>query len=61
MIIKNTKSISEYRKVREYRINKWIDERFVKGCVTWVMLNPTTIKVIDKTGDFMIVSLDEIY
>lgn len=61
MIIKNTKSIKEYRNVREYRINQWIDERFEKGCVTWVMVNPTTIKVIDKTGDFMIVSLDEIY
>lgn len=60
MIIKGAKSIAEYRQIQTRKIQAWIDERFVSGSVTWRLNGANAILVEDKTGDSMIVSLDEI-
>mgnify|MGYP000237190853 FL=1 len=60
MTIKGAKTIAEYREIQRSRIEKWIDDRFVSGSVTWEMDGASHIKVTDKTGDSMTISLDEI-
>lgn len=60
MVIKGVKTIAEYKEIQRSRIQKWIDERFVSGSVTWEMDGASHIKVTDKTGDSMTISLDEI-
>lgn len=60
MIIKGAKTIAEYKEIQRSRIQKWIDDRFVSGSVTWEMDGASHIKVTDKTGDSMTISLDEI-
>lgn len=60
MIIKYSKSIEDYKRIRDEKINAWIDARFDKGCVTWILINPFEILLTDLQGDTMIVSLNEI-
>ena len=60
MRIKGCKTIAEYKEVQRQHINKWVDDNFIKGSVSWEFADALHIKVIDKTGDSMIVSLDEI-
>ena len=60
MVIKNAKTIEEYKQIRDERIQAWIDARFAKGCVTQELVDALTVKVTDQTGDSMTVSLDEI-
>lgn len=60
MIIKGAQTIAEYREIQKNRIQKWIDDRFIKGSVTWEMSGALNIKITDKTGDSMTISLDEI-
>lgn len=60
MIIKNAKTINEYKKIRNEKIQRWIDSNFEEGCVTWEMVSPEEIKVTDKTGDSMTIHLTEI-
>lgn len=60
MKIKGAETIAEYKEIQKQIIQKWIDRNFVEGAVTWEMVSPSTIKVTDKTGDSMIVSLTEI-
>lgn len=60
MVIKGAQTIAEYKEIQKTRIQKWIDDRFVSGSVTWKMDGINAIKVTDKTGDNMVVSLDEI-
>ena len=38
MVIKTAKTVAEYKKIRDERIQSWIDARFEKGCVTWELL-----------------------
>lgn len=59
MVIKGAKTIAEFKEIRAKRIQKWIDDNFVPGCVTWEMDGANAIKVTDKTGDSMVISLDE--
>lgn len=60
MTIKGTKTIAEYRDIQKDRIQKWVDDRFVEGSVTWEMDGALRIKITDKTDDSIIISLDEI-
>lgn len=60
MTIKGAQTISEYKEIQKNRIQKWVDDRFITGSVTWEMSGTSHIKITDKTGDFIIISLDEI-
>lgn len=60
MVIKDAKSIEDYKRIRAEHIQHWIDARFAKGCVTWELINPLEVKITDQTGDSMIISIDEI-
>lgn len=60
MTIKGAKNIAEYKEIQKTRIQKWVDERFISGSVTWEMNGASHIKITDKTGDSIIISLDEI-
>lgn len=60
MTIKGAKTIEEYKEIRDKKIQKWIDDRFISGSVTWEMDGASHVKITDKTGDSMVVSLDEI-
>ena len=60
MKISGAKTIEEYKEIRDRKIQKWIDENFIDGAVTWEMDGANAIKVTDKTGDSMVVQLDEI-
>lgn len=60
MIIKNAKTIQEYKQIRNEKIQNWIDNNFESGCVTWKLVSPEEIKVTDKTGDSMTIHLTEI-
>lgn len=60
MIIKGARTISEYKEIQKNRIQKWVDDRFISGSVTWEMDGDSHIKITDKTGDSIIISLDEI-
>lgn len=60
MKIYGTHTISEYKTVQSKLIQNWIDQHFVKGSVTWELSDPLHITVTDRTGDTMIVHLDQI-
>ena len=60
MTIKGARTIAEYKEIQRNRIQKWIDDRFISGSVTWEMDGALHIKITDKTGDSIIISLDEI-
>ena len=60
MTIKGAKTIAEYRKMHTEKIQNWIDSNFYEGSVEWEMSGANAIKVTDRTGDSMVVSLDEI-
>lgn len=60
MKIKGAKSIAEYKAMQTDRIQKWIDDRFITGSVTWKLQSASIVRITDLTGDYMDVSLDEI-
>lgn len=60
MVIKGARTIAEYRQIQAEKIQDWIDSNFVDGSVVWEMDGANAIKVTDRTGDSMVVSLDEI-
>ena len=60
MVIKGAKTIAEYKEMQKNRIQKWIDDNFVTGSVTWEMNGANAIKVMDRTGDSMVVQLEDI-
>lgn len=60
MRIKGAKTIAEYKKMQNEKIQEWIDNNFIEGAVTWEMNGANAIKVTDGTGDSMIVPLSEI-
>lgn len=60
MVIKDAKSIEDYKRIRAEHIQHWIDTHFAKGSVTWELVDALTVKITDQTGDSMEVSLDEI-
>lgn len=60
MKISGAKTIAEYKEIRDEKIQKWIDDNFVKGSVSWEMNGANAIKVTDRTGDSMVVQLEDI-
>ena len=60
MVIKGAKTIKEFKEIQKNRIQKWVDDRFVEGSVTWEMDGALRVKITDKTGDSMTILLDEI-
>jgi hypothetical protein len=60
MTIKGARTIAEYREIQKAHIQKWVDDRFVEDSVTWEMDGALRVKITDKTGDSMTISLDEI-
>lgn len=60
MVIKTAKTVAEYKKIRDERIQSWVDARFEKGCVTWELISPDEVKITDQTGDSMTISVSEI-
>lgn len=60
MRIKGAKTIAEYKKMQNEKIQKWIDDNFFPGAVSWEMNGANAIIVTDKVGESMIVSLAEI-
>ena len=60
MKISGAKTIAEYKKLRDKKIQKWIDENFVKDSVKWEMNGANAVIVTDKTGDSIVIGLDEI-
>lgn len=60
MRISGAKNIAEYKEIQAQKIQKWIDDNFVEGSVTWKFEGANAIKVTDKIGDSMVVQLSEI-
>lgn len=60
MRIKGMATIEEFKQERDRRIQKWIDNNFVKGSVSWKMDGATHIIITDKTGDSMRMEIDYI-
>ena len=59
-MVVSAKTVAEYKKIRDERIQSWIDARFENGCVTWELISPDEVKITDQTGDSMTVSVSEI-
>lgn len=60
MVIKGARTIAEFKQMQAKEIQSWIDSNFVGGSVTWEMSGTNAIKISDKTGDSMVISLAEI-
>lgn len=60
MIIKGAKTIEEYKHMQAEKIQEWINRNFFDGSVTWEMSRANAIMVTDKTGNSMVMQLDEI-
>lgn len=60
MRIKGATTIAEYKKMQHEQIQNWIDKTFVEDSVTWGFDGALHIKVTDKSGDSMIVALQDI-
>lgn len=60
MTIKGARTIKEFKVMQKEHIQKWIDDNFIEGSVVWEMSGALYIKVIDSTGDSMLISLDDI-
>lgn len=60
MVIKGAKTIAEFKQRQDDLIQNWIDENFVSGVVTWEREGALNIRITDKTGDSMLIPLDNI-
>lgn len=60
MVIKGAKTIAEFKQRQDEIIQNWIDANFMPGAVTWEHEGALNIKIMDKTGDSMIIPLAEI-
>lgn len=60
MVIKGAKTIAEFKQRQDEIIQKWIDANFVSGAVTWEREGALNIRITDKTGDSMLIPLDNI-
>lgn len=60
MRIKGAATIAEYKKMQREHVQRWIDQNFIKDSVTWEMDGALHIKVTDKTGDSVVIALQDI-
>jgi hypothetical protein len=60
MRIKGARTIEEYRQMQREHVQRWIDQNFVEGSVAWEFDGSLNVRVTDKTGDSMIVPLQDI-
>lgn len=60
MRIKGAATIEEYKKMQHEQIQNWIDRTFVENSVTWKMEGALNIRVTDKTGDSIVIALQDI-
>ena len=60
MVIKGAKTIAEFKQRQDDLIQNWIDENFVSGAVPWEREGALNIRITDKTGDSMLIPLDNI-
>ena len=60
MKIKGAATIEEYKKMQREQIQNWIDRTFVEKSVTWKMEGALNIRVTDKTGDSIVIALQDI-
>lgn len=60
MRIKGARTIEEYRQMQHELIQSWVDRTFIEGSVTWQMEGTLSIRVTDKTGDSMVIALQDI-
>lgn len=60
MVIKGAKTIEEYKRMQTEKIQAWVNKNFSDGSVTWKMNGANAITVTDKTGDSIVIQLDEI-
>lgn len=60
MRIKGAATIAEYKKMQHEQIQNWIDQTFIENSVTWKMEGALNIRVTDKSGDSMLIALQDI-
>ena len=60
MRIFGAKTVKEFKEFRTLTVQEWIDSFFVPGSVTWSYVSNHDIRITDKNGDSMVVSLDDI-
>ena len=60
MVIKGAKTIAEFKQRQDEIIEKWIDANFMPGAVTWEHEGALNIRITDKTGDSILIPLDNI-
>ena len=60
MRIKGAATIAEYKKMQHEQIQNWINRTFVENSVTWKMEGALNIRVTDKTGDSIVIALQDI-
>lgn len=60
MKIYKAQNIKEFKHLQEQHINAWIDNNFVPGCISWTWQTANSIMIQDKTGDSMVINLDQI-
>lgn len=60
MVIRGAKTIAEFKQRQDEIIQNWIDANFMPGAVTWEREGALNIRITDKTGDSMLIPLDNI-
>lgn len=60
MVIKGAKTIAEFKQRQDEIIQKWIDANFMPGAVNWEHEGALNIRITDKTGDSILIPLDNI-
>lgn len=60
MVIKGAKTIAEFKQRQDEIIQKWINANFMPGAVTWEHEGALNIRITDKTGDSILIPLDNI-
>lgn len=60
MVIKGAKTIAEFKQRQDEIIQKWIDANFMPGALTWEHEGALNIRITDKTGDSILIPLDNI-
>ena len=60
MRIYGVHTIAEYKSAQKKLIQAWVDAHFISGSVTWELSDPLHVTITDKSGDTMVMHLDQI-